>query len=81
MWKNLKEVCQPSSNEIVQDLMRELHDLKVEEGNDIADHLKAIEQIWDRVVQITPKEDLQYNNKTMKLHLAGTLLQSWNQYT
>ena len=39
---NLEEVCQPSSDEIVRDLMRELHDLKAEEGDDIAKHLKTI---------------------------------------
>ena len=81
MWKNLEEVCQPSSDEIMQDLIRKLHNLKAEEGDDIAKHLKTIQQIWDRVIQITPEVDLQFNNKTMKLYLADTLPRSWDQYT
>ena len=61
--------------------MREIYDHRAKEGDDIIAHLKALQEIWDRITLVSPEDELQFINKTFKLLLANSLPLTWDDYT
>ena len=81
MWTNLEKIHQPCGHRSIANLVRELHDHRPQEGDDIIAHLKAVQEIWDKIVLICPESSLPYTPQTFKQILAYSLPHTWDNFT
>jgi len=80
MWSNLQAIHQSCGDQTENQLMHELMEMKVKDGNDIIKHLAKIKQLWDRITLVCA-DDLPLTPKLFKKFLAYSLPPLWDEFT
>ncbi len=78
-----KRDVQKGVTERLLDFMLELDHLRVTEGDDIITHLLALENTWEHINLICPKDKLDalMTDDLFKIHIAISLPPSWKTFT
>ena len=60
IWTNLVQIHQPTGYRSITNLIYELHQHTLQEGDDIIAHHKAAQEIWNKIVLICPEMAIPY---------------------
>jgi hypothetical protein len=80
MWSNLVAIHQTCGDQTENQLMHELTEMKVKDGDDIIAHQAKLKKLWDRIILVCP-DDLPLPPKLFKKFLTYSLPPSWDDYT
>jgi len=80
MWSNLQAIHQSCGDQTENQLMCELTEMKVKDGDNIIKHLAKIKQLWDRITLVCT-DDLSLTPKLFKKFLAYSLPPLWDEFT
>lgn len=80
MWENLKAIYQSCGTQTETQLMREMTELRAQDGDNIIEHLATLKRMWDRCTLIQG-DNLTLTPKMFKNFLIYSLPQSWDDFT